>query len=268
MEPGDVAGIDPESAQGDELAAVVGRLGLREVAGVLAREGDAPLGNQCHLPLFPVSEDPHFRHPPAAPQLGEEVDQPGAADPLGRQPADGRVLELAAAVGGEAQRFDRPLVPRHAELDEPALESGAGRAGGGQHAAPPGDDDLGVGADVDDHGRLAGVAVEAAGGDGRGRVGADMAGDQRHAVDPGAQVGAQSEAAGVGDQGGGRPVALEEVVLDQRLVRLLADALHVELEQQVAHSRVAGDDDLVDLLAREPEAPAQLEDLVADGVGQ
>ena len=268
VEPGDVAGIDSESAQGDELPAVVGRLGLREVAGVVAREGDAVLGNQGHLPLLPVPEDPHFRHPSAAPQLGEEIDQAGAADPLRRQPADRRVLELPAAVRGEAQRFDRPLVPRHAELHEAPLEGGAGRAGGGQHAAPPGDDDLGVGADVDDHGGLVGVAVEAAGGDGRGRIGADVAGDQRHAVDLGAQVGAQSEAAGVLDQGGGRPVALEVLVLDQRFVRLLPDALHVELEQQVAHGRVAGDDDLVDLLPGEPEAPSQLEDLVADRVGQ
>ena len=54
-------------------------------------------------------------------------------------------------------------------------------------------------------------------------------------------------------------------MLDRRLVGLLADALHVELEKDVAHGGVRRHHDLVDRLAAEPQTGAAVHDGAADG---
>ena len=62
------------------------------------------------------------------------------------------------------------------------------------------------------------------------------------------------------DQARRLPFALAKLVLDDRAVGPLADAVHVESEEKVAHRGVPGDNELVDCLRIAVE--------ILDGVGQ
>ena len=79
-----------------------------------------------------------------------------------------------------------------------ALEGGPGGARGGQQAAADAEHDLGVGAHVH-HQLHALAALRLLGQDDPGRVGADVAGDARQDVDPGARM-ARTPDLGGGDR--------------------------------------------------------------------
>ena len=139
----------PQFAGHDGLAAVVGGLGLRQVAGVAAREGNAVLRHHGQLRgAAVVGKDSLGGHLAVAAQLGEQVDQPGAADAGRRRAADGTVLKGAAA---PAQPFDGALVGGHAVAHQSALERRPRGAGGGDHAPLATRHHLGVGAHVHQH---------------------------------------------------------------------------------------------------------------------
>ena len=118
-----------------------------------------------------------------------------------------------------------------------ALEGGAGRRGAGEDAVAVAEQDLGVGADVDDEHQLVGLVRGLGEGDGGG-VGADVAGDAGQDVDAGVRVQAEldlgrpeHQARGGGEREGG-----------------LAELGRVDAEQEVVHDRVADDHRLEDQL--------------------
>ena len=195
-------------------------------------------------------------------QFGEEVDQAGAADALGRGIDDGAPGEPPVL---PLQRFDGAFVTRHAVLDAAAFEGGSGGARSRDHAPVARHDHLGIGAYVHQHG-YAGPRGQF---DGRqvGRyVAAHVAGDEGQAVDPGLRIGPEPQSAGADGERRGLPLAREVFVLDHGLVGFLADALHVEPEEEVPHGGVACHDDLVDLLTYRSRPFAPVHDLVVDGV--
>ena len=124
--------------------------------------------------------------------------------------------------------------------------------------------DLGVGTDVHQHLGLPGPA-QADGLEAGHRVSTHMAGDERQAVDTGATVGAQAQIAAKGQQGGVRAPTVPVLVLDERLVWLLADALDIDAEQDVPHGGVGGHHDLVDVRRALTEVGDHLPDALTDG---
>ena len=100
---------DAKVSQQDRLAAGVGRLGLSQVAGVLARQGDATNRLDDDL-ASSVTEHAHGCHPPVPTKFGEEVYEAGPADPFGRHSTDG--LEMPG-VAVETRPLDGPVGARH-----------------------------------------------------------------------------------------------------------------------------------------------------------
>ena len=94
-----------------------------------------------------------------------------------------------------------------------------------------------------------------------------MAGDQGEPVDAGRAVGPQAQPQRPRAERRILSLAGEEGVLDGGLVGLLADSLHVELEQDVTHGGVGRDHDLVDGLAVGSEPNAAIDDGAVDGGG-
>ena len=234
VKPLDSGGIDAERAHDDVLPAVVGGLGLAQVAGVLLGEGDPVLRHHGHFLLLAVGgEDALGGEHVGPPKLRQQVDEAGAAQPHRLFAADGLVGGLA--VFAKADRLDGAVAGRHAVAHQPALERRPRRAGGRKHPAPLLDHDLGVRTHVDQH---RGIGVGEAffqrheGGCG---VAADVARDERQPVDAGCAIGAQAQPQRAGAERRVRALAGEEGVLDGGLVGLLADPLHIQLEQDVAH---------------------------------
>ena len=223
-------------------------------------------GTHGHLALLAVGgEDALGRQQPGAAELRQQVDQAGAAEALRRACADGLAGE--GAVRAEAHALDGAVGGRHAVAHQPALEGRPRRAGGREHAAFVLEHDLGVGAHVHQHrGACGGEALLQRHQRGCG-VTADVARDQRQAIDAGRAVRAQAQPHGAGAERGMRPLAGEEGALDLGLVGLLADPLHVEPEEDVAHGGIGRDHDLVDRLAAQPEPGAALHDRAVDGGG-
>ena len=113
IEPLDPGGIDAERAHDDQLAAIVGGLGLAEIAGVFLREGDAVLRHYCHFHLLSVGGEDAFGGKHVAPsKLRQQVDQAGAAEAHWRCPANGLVEGLA--IRAEADGLDGAVAGRHA----------------------------------------------------------------------------------------------------------------------------------------------------------
>src|SRR6185503_6668666 len=83
---------------------------------------------------------------------------------------------------------------------------------------------------------------------------------------PGALVRKYAELFGWNTERGVRALAGSEIVLDERLIWLLTDALNVESKKQIPHGGVAGDDDLIDLPAAERKPLAERHDLAVHGV--
>ena len=79
VDPVDLVGGHAQAAEQDPLAAGVGGLGLGEQARVRAREGDALLRRDEEL-VEAVTEPTLLVHPARATELGQDVDEPRAAD--------------------------------------------------------------------------------------------------------------------------------------------------------------------------------------------
>ena len=134
--------------------------------------------------------------------LGDRLDDAGAADA-----GDAGVRREAGVVGPGVDADDAVagLLRHRVDLDAldgagggalaggdlRALEGGAGGGGAGEDAGPVAEQDLGVGADVDDEHEVVGAVGGLGEGD-RGGVGADVAGDAGQDVDAGVLVQASS----------------------------------------------------------------------------
>ena len=154
---------------------------------------------------------------------------------------------------------------RHPVPDQSALERGPGRTGGGEQPAGTSHDHLGIRPHVHQHHHtILGRQVH------RHKVGRGIrphvARDQRHPVDLRPRIGAHAEAPGTLQQGGRLALAVQTGALHQGLVRSLADALHIQPEEEVAHRGVSRHDDLIDLLAGKPQTICQFENLVIDRI--
>ena len=130
-----------------------------------------------------------------------------------------------------------PGAARWPRADLGALEGRPGRARGGQQPVAVAQDDLGVRADVDDQLTAARTGSGASARITAGRVGADVAGDARQDVDPGARVDPQAE---LGRRQAHRPVGGQRE-------RRAAERRRVDPEQEVVHDRVAHDRQLEDV---------------------
>ena len=99
-----------------------------------------------------------------------------------------------------------PVERGHAAGDAAALEGRARRAGRGEQALAVADDELGVRADVEERREL--VALGEAGGEqARRGVGADVAADERQAVDARLRVDRQPQPARLAREARGRGAA-------------------------------------------------------------
>ena len=117
---------------------------------------------------------------------GDRVDQAGAAQARGGGVADDGELEFAVA--GDLDRLDGAVGGAHAAADGGALEGGAGRSGGGEQPVAAAEDDLAVGADVDEQAD-ARVAVHAAGQQAGGDVAAHVGAERRKDHGAGLRMG-------------------------------------------------------------------------------
>ena len=79
------------------------------------------------------------------------------------------------------------------------------------------------------------------------------AGNQRPGVDVGLGEDSKAQFGRCGVDGRRFPLASEHFVLDDGLVRLFADGLHVDAEEDVSHGGVPDDHDLVDVPAVEAQ---------------
>ena len=247
-------------AQDDILAGVVGRLGLRQRTDIGPRDRHPPVRREEELALAAV-QHPELVHPARAPQLGQQVDESRPTDSLDLRVAYRAVLHRAV---GEGQRLDGSIVARHSVRYLSAFERGARGTRGCHQPVAVAHDDLGVGAHVDEHEDFLGL-VGADGQQARCDVRADMTADERRGVDVGLGEHPQTQVLGADVEGGCRARARLHLQLDDRLVRLLADRLNVEAEEDVPHGGVADDDDLVDIPAMKAQRPRQLADLEVDG---
>src|SRR5665811_2523214 len=181
---GDAEGVE------QQLPAAVDRpLGELQAAHVVLREDDVAVrtGGDEVLAALLAAAHAGVRLHAAAPvydagvdQPGEQVDHAGAADADGLGSGD-RLDVGGVAVPGDAHALDGAGDGLHAVADLVALEGGPGGAAGDRHATFVGERDLGVGADVDGHGRAL-LAGELRSGDDGQRVRADEAGDGRRKV--------------------------------------------------------------------------------------
>ena len=125
---------------------------------------------------------------------GDRVDQPGAADPLGRALADHVEAQIAVL---DPDAVDGAGGPAHPVADLRALQRGAGGGGARDQALPGPHHDLAVRSDVDDGARD--DALVQTGGQRRAHgVRADEAGDDREEADP--RLGVDLEVQGPGRQ--------------------------------------------------------------------
>ena len=184
-------------------------------------------------------------------QSGHRVHQAGAAQALRFGVADH--LE-AQFVRGHGDDLDGAVGGPHPALDRGALERGPGRGGRGQQPVPVAQDDLAVGADVDEQAHP-GVPVHPAGQQPGRDVAADVGAErgEHHRAAPRvhgarqAQVGREH----LGKQPGGHDEGRH------------AERFGVDAEHQVGHGGVARHRDLVHLIRldaaprRRPPAPAR-----------
>ena len=111
--------------------------------------------------------------------------------PMGSAPAM-VAMSVASPSARDVHALDGAGDGLHAVADLVALEGGAGGAAGHRHAAVVDQRDLGVGADVDGHGRTL-LAGQPRGGDDGQRVRADEAGDGRREVHAAVRVHVEAE---------------------------------------------------------------------------
>ena len=92
-----------------------------------------------------------------------------------------------------------------------------------------------------------------------------MTADEGAGIDGGLGEDAQADLAGGGLERGGGAKAIAHLGFCDGPVRLFADGLDVEAEEDVAHSGVADYDDLVDVAAVEAEGAGHVAYLEVDG---
>ncbi len=140
-------------------------------------------------------------------------------------------------------------------------EGGAGGARRREVALAVGDDDLGVGPDIDQHPDARAIG-EVDRDEVGGRVGSHMAGDQGRAHHPAIRIHQQPGLVGAPTEPRRRRASVEHGPFGQRLVRELADRSDVDTKEQVAHRAVADDDRLVHLVAIDPQLAVEIAQLV------
>ncbi len=197
------------------------------------------------------------RQDPRQVQLGDRLDDPGAADTGDVRAGERRIVRPDVAAdhaeaGLERVRVDADALDRAgrgalAAADLRALEGGAGGARCGQHAVAVAEHDLGVGADVDDQVDLL-AEIRCLGEDHAGGVGADVARDAGQHVRTRARVDGEPEL----------PRGQAHRLVDGERERGAAELGRVEAEQQVVHDRVADERDLEDVVARDAGVGGEL----------
>ena len=184
-------------------------------------------------------------------QLGDRLDDPGAADARDARLREAGLVRPRLAADHAYARLERLRVDPHA-LDRagrgslPAgdlrsLEGGPGRARGGEEPLAVPEHDLGVRADVDDQVHLVGEMRRLREDHPRG-VGADVARDARQDVRTGTGVDGKPEL------GRGQPHRLVDGEREGRA----AELGRVEPEQEVVHHRVPDERDLEDVRPLDP----------------
>ena len=156
--------------------------------------------------------------------------------PMGSAPAI--VCDVrGVAVPGDAHALDGAGHGLHAVADLVALEGGPGGAARDRHAAVVSQRDLGVGADVDGHGRTL-LAGQPRGGDDGQRVRADEAGDGRREVHAAVRVHVEAELTRAQRERLGRG----------RRERRLPETDRREAERQMMHGGVAHHGHVADVI--------------------
>ncbi len=201
----------------------------------------AALGDYAWRGPGPAATDHAVRvHQPCKPQFGNDLDDPGAADP-GDAGVGYGVVETGfvgpgfaadhpepgfSGCGVNPDPFDRSGCGPLAGADLGSFKCGAGGAGGCKDTTISGEDDLGVGADVNDQ-LYTRLVLWPRGQDHRCGVSTDMAGNARQHMGAGGRVGAEVQFCGgnvhglFGGEGErrrsewGRVVAEEQVVHDR-----------------------------------------------------
>ena len=184
-------------------------------------------------------------HAPRAPQLGQQVDEPRAAEPDRRRVADHLELD-ARRRPRSATRSIAPVQGGHPEADarrprRPARRDRRPRAGArGCRGRPR------CSCRCRRAPRAPSPSPSAGRQQARGGVGADVAAHERQAVDARPGEDRQPQPPRFERQAGRRGAALVERGLGRRAIGHDADRLHVEAEEEVAHRRVADHGQLVD----------------------
>ena len=153
----------------------------------------------------------------------------------------------------DPQALDRARRGALARGDLRALEGRPGRRGTGDQPPAVAENDLGVGADVDEEGDLV-LFVGRLGKHHAGAVGADMAGDQGKRVDPGPGRDMQTEVMGARVI---RPV-------DGQSKGCSAEFDRIEAEEEVVHDRIADRGHLDDPVALDAGVTGDLADELID----
>ena len=138
-----------------------------------------------------------------------------------------------------------PSAPGMPKRNRPPSKAGPAGLDAATMRLPVADDDLGVGADVDEH-RRAGLAREVRGHQVRRDIPADVAGHERRAHDAALRVHEEAQLVGTARQPRRVGLAAQHGQLGDRLVGHLADGLDVQAEEEVTHRGVAHHHGLVD----------------------
>ena len=161
----------------------------------------------------------------------------------------------------DAHALDRARRGALAAADLRAFERGSGRARAGEQPAAVAEDDLGVGADVDQQRHRIRQIGPLGEHDARG-VGADVPGDARQHVDARVAVNREVDL--------GRPQRQRRIGRERE--RRAAQLERADAEQQVMHDRIADERRFEDVLARDARLPRDLRgeivDRAAHDVGQ
>ncbi len=165
-------------------------------------------------------------------------------------------LEARLERGGvDADALDGAGRGALAGRDLRALEGGACRRGGGHDAVAVAEDDLGIGADVDEQ-HHAVLPVRAFRQRRPGGIRPDMAGDAGQHVDARAGVDAEPQVARPGVDGAG----------DGEREGCLAELGRVDAEEQMVHDRVADDDGVEHVVGIDAALGADLARQLGDGI--
>ena len=148
--------------------------------------------------------------------------------------------------------LDRPFETRHSARDRASFKRRTGRTRGGKDPFAIADDQLRIRADI--HNRNEPVLVrEVYRQHARGRVGADVAADNRQTVNAGLWVNGQKAASSSRLQTRRGASSLRHFDLGDRAIRVLSNRIHALSKEQITHRRIADHDDVVDR-SRDPRA--------------